>query len=187
MSGTALIAALLLGTASPVPPAVTVPPGAFCSTRPPVDFSVARTRRIVRNAEVVVRAVMVGSATGKTLKPWDADTLAFEVREVLKGENVPDTLPIPGVIVDWDDVQEDTVPYRSHRIMYSGGECITSFYKLGTEYLLLLNRMPEVPRLAGLTPYWAILAPTNEQIRGPDDPWVAWVRATLQAKPTPRR
>ena len=34
-----------------------------------------------------------------------------------------------------------------------------------------------------MTPYWQSLAPTNEQVRGPDDPWVAWVRKELALNP----
>ncbi|HET7231382.1 MAG TPA: hypothetical protein VFJ16_15345 [Longimicrobium sp.] len=124
--------------------------------------------------------VMVCSATGKTLKPWDPDTLAFEVSEVLKGEHVPGTLAIPGVMVDWDDIQMGTMPLLSHRTRYSEGACITSFYRTGAEYLLLLQHRPDDPRPAGLTPYWVLLAPTNEQITGPHDPWADWVRNELR-------
>jgi hypothetical protein len=164
---------------------------AFCSTEPPVELSAARTRGIVREAEVVVRAVAVGSATpGRALKPWQGDTLAFEVREVLKGRGVPDTVQFYGVAADWDDFQEGPVPYLSHRLRYSEGSCINAFYRVGAEYLLLLGRVPDNPRLAGLTPYWAFLAPTNEQLRGPDDPWLRWVRLQLGARapaPAPHR
>src|SRR3712207_148032 len=130
MTGTALFAALLIAVGPPAPPAVTAPPGGFCSTDPPTEFSVARTRRIVRGSEVVVRAVMVGSANGRTLKTGDPDTLAFEVREVPKGYAVPDTLQIPGVVADWDDFQEGPVPYPSHRLRYSEGSCVNMFYRL---------------------------------------------------------
>jgi len=156
----------------------------FCSVEPRLEESdAARTRRIVRNAEVVVRAVAVGSATGRALKPWDGDTLAFAVREVLKGSGVPDTLRFYGVVADWDDFQDGPVPYFSHRFRYAAGSCINAFYKLGAEYLLLLGRRPEIP---GLSPYWQILAPTNEQLRGPDDPWLRWVKQRLAAPPANR-
>lgn len=154
--------------------------GAMCSVRPPIEFSVARTQRIVNDAEVVVRAVAVGSATpGRKLKAWDSDTLAFEVREVLKGENVSDTIYFHGVVIEHDDFQEGPVPYLSHRTLYAAGACINAFYRIGAEYLLLLGRVPRNPRLQGLTPYWTILAPTNEQLRGPDDPWLLWVREQI--------
>jgi hypothetical protein len=175
---TIAILAALLG-----PPRPTA--AAFCSVSPPIEFSAGRTKRIVRDAEVVVRAVAVGSTTpGRTLKAWDSDTLAFAVVEVLAGTDVPDTLRFHGLVADWDDFQEGPVPYLSHRLRYSEGSCTTAFYRIGAEYLLLLRRVPGNPRLAGLTPYWTILAPTNEQLRGPDDPWLAWVRAQLRAAPS---
>ena len=34
-------------------------------------------------------------------------------------------------------------------------------------------------RQGHLTPYWAPLAAVNEQVRGGQDPWVAWVRRQL--------
>jgi hypothetical protein len=159
----------------------------FCSTEPPIEFSAARTRDIVREAEVVVRAVALGSATpGRVLKPWQPDTLAFEVREVPKGRNVPDTVRFRGVAADWDDFQDGPVPYLSHRLRYSEGSCINAFYRIGAEYLLLLGRRGADKEPDGLSPYWTILAPTNEQLRGLDDPWLAWVRRQL-APPPPRR
>ena len=175
---TAAIVASLLGSPQQTPAA------AFCSVHPPIRFSVARTQRIVRDAEVVVRAVAVGSATpGRTLKRLDTDTLAFAVVEVLSGSDVPDTLRFYGVVAEWDDFQEGPVPYLSHRPRYSEGDCTTAWYRIGAEYLFLLGRVPENPRLAGLTPYWTILAPTNEQLRGADDPWLAWVREQLRSAP----
>ncbi|HEX8693848.1 MAG TPA: hypothetical protein VF746_15610 [Longimicrobium sp.] len=171
-----LVAAL---TASPDARA----PGAMCSVDPPIEFSVARTRRIVNDAEVVVRAVAVGSATpGRRLKAWDYDTLAFEVREVLKGENVSDTIYFGGVVTEHDDFQEGPVPYLSHRTLHAAGDCINAYYRIGAEYLLLLGRVPGNRRLRGLTPYWTLLAPTNEQLRGPDDPWLLWVREQVGGK-----
>jgi hypothetical protein len=45
-------------------------------------------------------------------------------------------------------------------------------YRRGAEYLLLLTR----EQAGELTPYWSPLAPTNEQVSGPDDPWIQWVK-----------
>ena len=56
------------------------------------------------------------------------------------------------------------------------GPCFAYEYRLGAEYLFLLNR---VDGSDVLTPYWIALGPTNEQIRGPEDPWVRWVREQL--------
>ena len=36
-----------------------------------------------------------------------------------------------------------------------------------------------------LTPYWAALAATNEQVRGHDDPWLRWVRTAVRVPVAP--
>jgi hypothetical protein len=51
--------------------------------------------------------------------------------------------------------------------MTTEGNCYALTYRSGAQYLLLIK--------AG-TPYWAPLAPTNEQVQGEDDAWVSWVR-----------
>ena len=55
------------------------------------------------------------------------------------------------------------------------GDCYAREYRRGAEYLFLLRHGP-----AGPTPHWAPLAPLNEQIRGAEDPWIAWVRTELK-------
>ncbi|MFL5612956.1 MAG: hypothetical protein ACJ796_04770 [Gemmatimonadaceae bacterium] len=52
------------------------------------------------------------------------------------------------------------------------GSCYASEYRRGGEFLLLLRLTPS----GYYTPYWALLSPVNEQIRGADDPWLQWVR-----------
>jgi hypothetical protein len=70
-----------------------------------------------------------------------------------------------------DDFNPAPVPYPAVRPAGQRGSCFAEEYRRGGEFLLLLKRT------AGhLTPYWAALAPTNEQIRGADDRWVRWVR-----------
>ena len=82
------------------------------------------------------------------------------------------TLVIPGELVADAEYNPAPVPYPTVRPS-GGGACHAYAYQRGGEYLLLLQRSP----VRGLTPYWAPLKPTNEQLRGPQDPWLAWVRA----------
>ena len=51
-------------------------------------------------------------------------------------------------------------------------------YRRGAEFLLVLKWYP-----AGvtLTPYWYALAPTNEQLRSDQDPWLRWVRQQIES------
>jgi hypothetical protein len=174
----ALGLALMCGAAAAPPGGKTVEPGAgFCSIDPPIRFSAARTRRIVREATVVVRATAIGyTPTPEGSTRPDLTYVAFAVREVLKG-TAGDTLRIYGGLEDHDSFQEGPVPYLSYHRRYAG-ECAAFTYRPGGEYLLLM-----APSTAGLgiSPYWQILAPTNEQIRGRDDPWVVWVRREIAA------
>jgi hypothetical protein len=163
--------------ASPLLGNTVEPAAAFCSMDPPIRFSAARTRRIVREATVVVRATAIGYTPvpeGST-RP-DLRYVAFAVREVLKGA-AGDTLRIYGGLDDRDSFQEGPVPYLSYHRRHAG-DCAAYTYRPGTEYLLLM-----APSTAGLgiSPYWEVLAPTNEQIRGKDDPWVVWVRREIAA------
>ncbi len=50
-------------------------------------------------------------------------------------------------------------------------------FSYGGDCLLLLRSAGD----GWYTPYWSLLLPTNEQVRGADDPWVVWVRAQVRA------
>ena len=57
-----------------------------------------------------------------------------------------------------------------------GGECFARSYQRDGEYLLFLKKVD-----GKLTPYWAALRATNEQITGAHDEWVTWVRRQLES------
>jgi hypothetical protein len=156
--------------------------GAFCSVHPSAEFSAWRTRRTVRTAEVVVRARAIGRVPAPPGHPRpDGHFMSFAVLEVLAGTPPSDTLVFMGAEDDRDSFREpgeDRVPYLMFHRWRGGGDCIAASYRPGAEYLLLLGRRGDEPEL---DPYWAMLSPTSEQIRGPRDPWVTWVRKTLAA------
>jgi hypothetical protein len=60
------------------------------------------------------------------------------------------------------------VPYS---MSGDGVSCNSDFYKPGAEYLLILFRTS-----SGAYSARSALAPLNEQLHGPDDPWLRWVR-----------
>lgn len=158
-------------------------PGAVCSV-PILDgsgygYSDAQVRDMVRDSEVVVRAVAADSVGQSYNRDYEYhfDLIRFESTEVLGG-TLPDTeFNLEGFLVQRDEFNPGSVPYGHVRPSGSRG-CFAHGYRLGAEYLFLLNR---VDRMDGLTPYWIALGPTNEQIRGADDPWVRWVREQLAA------
>jgi len=73
-----------------------------------------------------------------------------------------------GVPLACDRSNRYPVPYP---ISDTGGSCYSDWYKRGAEYLLILFRQP-----GGGYSARSALAPLNEQLRGPDDPWLRWVR-----------
>lgn len=94
---------------------------------------------------------------------------------MLSGATEGGDLVFPGTIVEQSDFNEGSVPYQMVRPSGQRGDCYAREYRVDGEYLFLLRDDEGT-----LTPYWVPLAPTNEEIRGEDDPWVAWVRDRLE-------
>jgi hypothetical protein len=140
--------------------------------------SVGYARALLRETDVVVLAAAVSESpdAGKA-SPGIHTRVRFRVLEVLEGELADSVLRIPGRLVEEDDLNPGTVPYTSARNDAQAGSCYAYNYRRGATFLLLLKETRD-----GLTPYWAPLAPVNEQVRGPDDPWVFWVRSYLATR-----
>ena len=123
--------------------------------------------QVVREAEVILRARAIA------VPPWmrTGGGMLFRVLEVVAGTYHPLFFSTTGTLADYPRPSGRVVPYEQidcvNRVPGCGG-CFAQRYRDGAEYLLLLK---------GGTPYWAALSPTNEEISGPDDPWLAWVRA----------
>ena len=138
------------------------------SWRPSADHA----RRVAREADAVVRA-RAARADSLQFRLGDRShpVVVLEVLEVIDGDSVPPSLKVYGWLTDTDDFNRAPVPYPAVRRSGQRGSCYAEEYRRGGEFLLLLKTT------AGqLTPYSAALAPTNEQVREPDDPWVSWVR-----------
>lgn len=154
----------------------------FCSIRnvttgESYEPTLQTTLSLVREADAIVRAVALDTVRSGPLAEQPARGgawLEFRVREVLKGDDVPGTLYAPGRLVTRDYFRAEPPPYTWDR---STGECKAYEYRPGGEFLLMLQRGAD----GLLTPDWASLRPTNEQIRGADDPWVRWVREQVAA------
>ena len=178
---------LVAVVALPVPP---VPHGrSLCSVselraNPGYHYRIERIREFVDSASVIVRAVAIGidSAGDRPATPPDVRSfeylIRFRVVETLRGAVLDGRLVLPGILVDRDDFNPNPVPYTIVRLSGQRGDCAAKDYRAGAEYLFILRPS----RVDGhLTPYWRPLAPFNEQVRGPDDPWVEWVRAQVRS------
>jgi hypothetical protein len=140
-------------------------------------------RILVQNTEIIVRATAVDY--GDPIPPDSRIRLIeFRVEEVLKGEDVPNTFLIRGILTNEDDFNDRPVPYDYVRPMGRSGSCSARHYKQGAEFLLFLKRHDpneEYSREWGdITPYWASMAATNEQLHSTDDAWLHWVKDYLK-------
>ncbi|HEX8276948.1 MAG TPA: hypothetical protein VF615_30180 [Longimicrobiaceae bacterium] len=132
----------------------------------------------VFQADAIVRVTATGYATPPGSGPRTTGipeaTVRFRVEEVLRGPGFPREVVVNGYLTDRDDFNDVPLPYRFVRPGGRGGSCFANGYREGAQYLLFLRRTAD-----GYTPYHTSLGPTNEQVRGADDPWVDWARAYL--------
>jgi hypothetical protein len=99
----------------------------------------------------------------------------LEVLEVLTGTlaQVGSKRRVVGRVVEYQGRNTGEVPYETAR-PGAGGGCLALDYALGREYLLMF---------ANESLDWAPLAPVNEEVAGPNDKWVTWVRAEVKRRP----
>lgn len=131
-------------------------------------------------ADVIVRATAVKYAiepdpnTRTTGEP--ESTIVFKVEEVLKGESLAQSVVLHGYLSDRDDFNDIEAPYKFVRPNGRAGSCFANTYKEGAQFLLFLKKKGDV-----LTPDISALGPTNEQLRGPEDAWLRWVKEYLNS------
>ena len=136
-------------------------------------YTVPQIREMVLQSDAIARVIAVD-----TTRIDGHPNVRFRTTEVLRGPLTQTELTDEGYFVDEDGFNTLSVPYQLVR--RAGGSCIATSYRRGAEYLFLLKRWGD-----RLTPYWALLGPTNEQIRGDDDPWLQWVLEQLAQSPGP--
>ena len=101
--------------------------------------------------------------------------LEFKVIATLKGER-KSSLRVPGALISKQDPNDHPAPYTFVRPGGRGGNCFAVTYNRNQQYLLFFKNG---------SPYWSPLAPTNEQVSGPADAWLIWVKRQL-AQPVNR-
>lgn len=172
-----LLVVAMVGLAAPAWP---------CSVVGPLPSA----ERLIDDAEVIarVRAEGFSSTPGRAglFLAASPTRVTFAILELLKGRLSSSTIEFNGSLTDRDDRNDRPVPYDSIRPGGRGGYCFALAYKAGAEYLLLLRRVEHQSDDAQpneLTPYWAPLSPTNEQLfDGASDAWFVWVRKELRRR-----
>jgi hypothetical protein len=135
-------------------------------------------RELVRTADMIVHAQAVDYADGNDIDERGMRLIKFDVVDTLKGPATRN-LRIRGILSADDDYNDQRLPYTFVRPDGRRGDCFASTYRRGGQFLLMLKRVPD-----GYTPYWAALAPVNEQLRSDDDRWLAWVRQAVKQPAT---
>ena len=147
-----------------------------CSLRPPPPENGYDPVGLVAYAQVIIRARADSSTAHDGPRGLGPQSLVhLTVIEVIDsgGLALPAQLALVGQLADKSDFNVESVPYRWTRHDGLTGACFAYTYQRGGEYLLLLRGATP----GSLTPYWAALQPTNEQVHGAADSWVEWVRA----------
>ncbi len=160
-----------------------------------IHHSMACTRLgpvIVRNtchkADFIVRA----TALGYSLEPRDTSIrttgvpdskVLFKIEEILKGDTHSGTIELNGYLSDQDDFNDHPAPYNFVRRGGRHGSCFANTYKKGAQFLLCLRRSDAVKWPGATTPFTVNidpLAPVNEQLHSPDDPWVYHIKGLIE-------
>lgn len=160
---------------------VLVSPGKACSRAHPFRLNELFSADFIVRATAIKFIVTPDSKTMTTGVP--ESTIEFKVEETIWGVDVPATIVLHGYLTDRDDFNDVPLPYRFVRPGGRAGSCIANSYKKGAQFLLFLKRSPSYMSTTGYTTNISALGPTNEQIRGADDPWVRWVKAYLSPCP----
>lgn len=119
------------------------------------------------------RAELIVHARAERSGP-KAGQIRFRVLGVHKGTAMRQLI-LNGRFEDRNDYNDQSVPYDFVRPGGRKGNCFALTYRKGGEYLLML----QADGKNAWSPYWTALSPTNEQITGKTDPWLAWVLGQL--------
>ncbi len=153
-----------------------------CSRSAPVDLRVTCSR-----ADYIVRA----TAIDYDKKPSDPNLITsgvpdskvtLKVEELLKGDGLGGKIVLNGYLGEQDDFNDHAVPYTFVRPGGRHGSCFANTYKQGAQYLLLLKNSDSVKWVHATTRFTVNidpLAPVNEQLHSPDDPWVYYIKGVL--------
>ena len=135
---------------------------------------------MVAGAHLIVRATAHGYEVPPYGTQWTSgepdSRIRFTIRETVKGPDVGAQIVLPGYLSERDDFNDHAAPYGFVRPNGRSGSCYANTYREGADFLLVMKQQD-----GHFTVNWYPLGPVNEQLHGPEDPWLLWVRT--QVKP----
>lgn len=139
-------------------------------------MGISKNVDLVSSADAIIRAKAIAYATPPSdPNMWTTGVpdskVRFKVIELIRGLEIPN-LVLPGYLVQRDDFNDQQAPYTFVRPGGRAGSCFANSYRQDAEFLLFLKKT----ETRDLTVNWAALAPVNEQLHSPEDPWLIWVR-----------
>lgn len=146
-----------------------------CSRISPIVIS-----QTCKMAEYIVRA----TAVEYSQPPQNPDIrttgvpdskVTFKIEEMLKGDSLTGSIVLNGYLSDKDDFNDHIVPYIFVRRGGRAGSCFANTYKQGAQFLLFMKRSDQV-----FTVNIDALAPVNEQLHTPDDPWMYYIKGLVE-------
>lgn len=156
-------------------------PGGACSIDMVPGQILTPAHVLIREADVIVVARAIGYVPEKKAGPIGAvpsdrlPVIDFEPIRVLKGSVDRSLRFAGGFKAELSKSRADEIPYN-HVGRTGPASCYALDYGEGYLYLFMLkNRQGK-----DYTPYWSVLSPTNEYVKGVDDPWVKWVAAEIE-------
>lgn len=132
---------------------------------------VLTAQEVAEAATVVVRARADKYLPPSPSKGYASGRVLFRILERIKGEWPSEFWVGYGRVDEYHGANPGGVPYTSVRPGGLRGSCFAYDYRLGKEYLLFLYEGDV---------QWAPMAPINEEVSGPSDAWVLWVKKRLR-------
>ena len=124
-------------------------------------------------AEITDRAEVILLVKVPDEKIERVSPISMTVLEVLKGDFKASAVVVDGETARYEGANDLPAPYDFVRPGGRSGDCFADDYKPGGQFLLFLRHG---------TVHWSPLAATNEEVSGPSDPWVTWVKERLKNK-----
>ena len=135
-----------------------------------------KVKGVVTPGEIVARAdliVLVKAPNEKIRSDFGKNysEIKMSVLEVLKGSYSKKVIGVKGFTDRYEGPNLSEVPYNQVRPGGLHGNCYAFDYKKNGQFLLIMKE--------GRV-HWLPLAATNEEVSGPNDPWLVWVKRVLK-------